>query len=209
MDVGSSFFPTQRPVLTSVVFLTLHDTLLTTRGRRDFIVLGFFVFLWWSRTLLKQGDFCAVPWMSEWCDFKQARLLIACESKGDSTGGRAHSRFKDSNTSASFLCECLDTRTTGNRPWSWHFQHHQKSVHHGQPTMIGRQEYSDAVIRPPSLWTESQTWWASQKWVDYRGFLYKSFAHRKWRFPCKRREVQTTHRTLCTRNIFSRVARGD
>ena len=26
------FFVTQRPFLTSVVFLTLHDTLLTTRG---------------------------------------------------------------------------------------------------------------------------------------------------------------------------------
>ena len=43
MDVGDLvFFLTQRPFLTSVVFLTLHDTLLTTRGRRGFIV--FFVF---------------------------------------------------------------------------------------------------------------------------------------------------------------------
>ena len=33
------FFFTQRPFLTSVVVLTLHDTLLTTRGRRGFIVL--------------------------------------------------------------------------------------------------------------------------------------------------------------------------
>ena len=35
-------FFTQRPFLTSVVFLTLHDILLTTRGRRGFIVLVFF-----------------------------------------------------------------------------------------------------------------------------------------------------------------------
>ena len=35
-------FFTQRPFLSSVVFLTLHDTLLTTRGRRGFIVLVFF-----------------------------------------------------------------------------------------------------------------------------------------------------------------------
>ena len=34
----------QRPFLTSIVFLTLHDTLLTTRGRRGFIVLVFRVF---------------------------------------------------------------------------------------------------------------------------------------------------------------------
>ena len=32
------FFFTQPPFLTSVVFLTLHDTLLTTRGLRGFIV---------------------------------------------------------------------------------------------------------------------------------------------------------------------------
>ena len=31
------------PFLTSVVFLTLHGTLLTTRGRRGFTVLVFFV----------------------------------------------------------------------------------------------------------------------------------------------------------------------
>ena len=36
-------FFTQRPILTSVVLLTLHDTLLTTRGRRGFIVFLFFV----------------------------------------------------------------------------------------------------------------------------------------------------------------------
>ena len=36
-------FFTQRPILTSVVFLTLHVTLLTTRGRRGFSV--FCVFL--------------------------------------------------------------------------------------------------------------------------------------------------------------------
>ena len=30
------FFFTQRPFLTSVVFLTLHDNLLTTGGRRSF-----------------------------------------------------------------------------------------------------------------------------------------------------------------------------
>ena len=29
--------------------------------------------------------------MSEWCEFKQARLWTACEGTGDSTGGRAHS----------------------------------------------------------------------------------------------------------------------
>ena len=39
------FFFTQRPVLTSVVCLTLHDTLLTMRGRRGFIVL-IFCFFW-------------------------------------------------------------------------------------------------------------------------------------------------------------------
>ena len=32
------FFFTQRPFLTFVVFLSLHDTWLTTRGRRGFIV---------------------------------------------------------------------------------------------------------------------------------------------------------------------------
>ena len=35
-------FFTQRPFLASVVFLTLHDTLLTTRGSRCFIVFFFF-----------------------------------------------------------------------------------------------------------------------------------------------------------------------
>ena len=35
----TDFFFTQRPILTSVVFLTLHDTLLTTRGRGGFIFL--------------------------------------------------------------------------------------------------------------------------------------------------------------------------
>ena len=44
MDVGSSFFPRNVPFQTSVVFLTIHDTWLTTRGRRGFIVLAFFVF---------------------------------------------------------------------------------------------------------------------------------------------------------------------
>ena len=28
--------------------------------------------------------------MSEWCKFKQARMWLACQSTGDSTGGRAH-----------------------------------------------------------------------------------------------------------------------
>ena len=37
------FFLTQRSFLTSVVFLTLHDTLLTTRGRRGFIVFCLFL----------------------------------------------------------------------------------------------------------------------------------------------------------------------
>ena len=45
MDVGSFvFFSRNVPFLTSVVFLTLHDTLLTTRRRRGFNVLLFFVF---------------------------------------------------------------------------------------------------------------------------------------------------------------------
>ena len=35
----SLFFSRNVPFQTSVVFLTLHDTLLTTRGRRGFIVL--------------------------------------------------------------------------------------------------------------------------------------------------------------------------
>ena len=38
------FFFTQRPFLTSVVFLSLHDTLLTTRGRRGLIVFVFSCF---------------------------------------------------------------------------------------------------------------------------------------------------------------------
>ena len=37
------FFPLNVPFQTSVVFLTLHDTSLTTRGRQGIIVL-FFVF---------------------------------------------------------------------------------------------------------------------------------------------------------------------
>ena len=44
MDV-SCFFFTQLPFLTSVVFLTLHDALLTTRGRRGVIVFVFFRFV--------------------------------------------------------------------------------------------------------------------------------------------------------------------
>ena len=43
------FFFTQRPFLTSVLFLTFHDTLQTTRGRRGLIVLFFFR---WSQMLL-------------------------------------------------------------------------------------------------------------------------------------------------------------
>ena len=37
----SLIFFTQRPFLSSVVFLTLRDTLLTARGRRGFIVCFF------------------------------------------------------------------------------------------------------------------------------------------------------------------------
>ena len=55
MDVGSCFFSTQRPSLTSVVFETLHDTLLTTLGRRGFTV--HFFFLRWPQMLLTQCDF--------------------------------------------------------------------------------------------------------------------------------------------------------
>ena len=59
------FFFTQRPFLTSVVFLTLHDTLLTTRGRRGFIVLIFLCFL---GDVFNAVDtfFCAVLRMSTW-----------------------------------------------------------------------------------------------------------------------------------------------
>ena len=39
------FFFTQRPFLASVVFLTLHDTLLTTRGRRGFFFFFFCFFM--------------------------------------------------------------------------------------------------------------------------------------------------------------------
>ena len=43
MDVRSSFF-TRRSLLTSVVFLTIHDTLLIARGQRAFLVWVFRVF---------------------------------------------------------------------------------------------------------------------------------------------------------------------
>ena len=42
MDVGSFFSP-RNVLLTSAVISTLHDTLLTARGRRGFIVLVFFI----------------------------------------------------------------------------------------------------------------------------------------------------------------------
>ena len=38
------FFPRNVPFQTSVVFSTLHETLLIARGQRSFIVLVFFVF---------------------------------------------------------------------------------------------------------------------------------------------------------------------
>ena len=52
------FFFVPRPLLTSVVFLEHHDTLLTTRGRQGFIVLVFIsCFLRWSQMLLTRA-FC-------------------------------------------------------------------------------------------------------------------------------------------------------
>ena len=49
MDVGPNV-----PCQTSVVFLTLHDTLLTTRGRRGIIdCFCFRFFVRWSRAVLR------------------------------------------------------------------------------------------------------------------------------------------------------------
>ena len=58
MDVGACFFFSRNvPFQTSVVFLTLHDTLLTTRGRRGFIVLVFFfVFFFFFATVSNAAD---------------------------------------------------------------------------------------------------------------------------------------------------------
>ena len=40
MDVRSCFFPTQHSLLTSVLFMTIHDTLLIACGQRTFFVLS-------------------------------------------------------------------------------------------------------------------------------------------------------------------------
>ena len=63
--------------------------------------------------------------MSEWCEFKQARLWTACEGTGtgDSTGGRAHSpRVSCVDQGVQHKCKFL-LRTLGY-------------VHSGQPTVI-------------------------------------------------------------------------
>ena len=61
--------------------------------------------------------------MSEWCEFKQARLWTACEGTGDSTGGRAHSpRVSCVDQGVQHECKFL-LRTLGY-------------VHSGQPTVI-------------------------------------------------------------------------
>ena len=55
MDVGS-FFPTQRPVPNFGLFLTLHDTWLTTRRRRGFMFFRvFFFFAMVSGFILSSG----------------------------------------------------------------------------------------------------------------------------------------------------------
>ena len=72
--VGSFFSPRLVP------FLTIHDTLLTARGRRGFTVLVFFFsffffFLRWSRMLLTQSDFLrSVPSVNVARHSKQARV---------------------------------------------------------------------------------------------------------------------------------------
>ena len=67
MDVGSFFFLRNVPFQTSVVFLTIHDTFLTARGRRVFFVAVFCVFFGCPRMSVTHGDFCAVLQMSERC----------------------------------------------------------------------------------------------------------------------------------------------
>ena len=63
--------------------------------------------------------------MSEWCEFKQARLWTACEGTGDSTGGRAHSsRVSCVDQGVQHVCKFL-LRTLGY-------------VHSGPPTVILR-----------------------------------------------------------------------
>ena len=63
--------------------------------------------------------------MSEWCEFKQARLWTACEGTGDSTGGRAHSsRVSCVDQGVQHVYKFL-LRTLGY-------------VHSGQPTVILR-----------------------------------------------------------------------
>ena len=60
MDV-TRIFTTQQSLPTSVVFLTIHDTLLIARGQRSFLVSVFFFFAFfvfrWSRMLLTQCVF--------------------------------------------------------------------------------------------------------------------------------------------------------
>ena len=122
------------------VLLTIHDTLLTARGQRFFFVpvlCVFFVFAIVSHAVDTKWFLCSAPNVnvvrnsnkrgcgslvkalaSAWVGVPTAPVALQCGPRsptGEIVG-------------ASFLCECLCTCTTDNRPWSWEFQHHEKSV---------------------------------------------------------------------------------
>ena len=89
--------PSRRPVNSKCWVRTRVFNFLSTLPRHADSDKSSF-FLQWLQKCKHPGDFCAVPWMSEWCEFEQAGLWIAREGTGVSTGGRAHSPF--------FFCQC-------------------------------------------------------------------------------------------------------